>query len=102
LGFQYGEYEFNNPYKALMVESLHQSDQGVFVHLTDILKGRKEFQKKLPILNLRMDVISKQFWYGGLHLPGGSFWTTDVNIQGHEYRSVLQVSNFFICCSMYI
>jgi len=83
-----------------MVESLHQSDQGVFVHMVKALKKRLD-NKKLQILARRMSIVSKDFHFPDVRLPGEAFWTTEINLQGHEYRAVMQVDDqffFFYLC----
>jgi len=78
-----------------MVESLHQCDQGVFYHMVQSLKEKLN-NKQLQILGTRMSIVSNEFSISHFRLPGEAFWTTDTNIQGHEYRSVMQVSSLYI------
>lgn len=77
-----------------MVETLHQTDQGVFVHMMELLRGHLG-KTKLKIVEERMSKLQKHFWIGGLTLPSGSYWVDFMNVAGHEHRSVMQVSTFF-------
>lgn len=90
MGFRYGDTPQGNPYLSLMVETLHQCDQGVLPHMIDCLKAKLTLSQ-VKLLDDRMTLIRKQFWIGRLRLPGPGFWTKGVNITGHEHRSVMQV-----------
>lgn len=78
-----------------MFESLHQCDQGIFSHMMDLLRTHIG-KTKLSIVEQRMQVLSKSFWISHLTLPTGRFWVDRINIQGHEYRDVMQVRNTLI------
>jgi len=92
-GFRFGTTDFGNPYRALMVESLHQCDQGIFVHMFECIKEQLA-KNKLLILDSRLQIITKQYWISGLRLPGPTFFSSEKNIQGHEYRAIMQVHIF--------
>lgn len=95
MGFRYGDTEAGNPFLSLMVETLHQTDQGIFPHMLTALKLTLS-SEEIRLLDDRMKLFKNFFWFGNLRLPQEGFWTNQTNIQGHEYRSVMQViSNVF-------
>lgn len=74
-----------------MVDTLHQTDQGVFVHLMDSLR-KKLGMKLLKKIEKRMLFLKDHYGIGSLQLPSPKIWTDGINIQGHEHRAVMQVT----------
>lgn len=76
-----------------MVEPLHQTDQGIFRHMIevlrdDLLKG----ESKLLSLEKRMKVLKEEYYIQSLkNIPGYGFWISNSNVTGQEYRTVMQV-----------
>lgn len=94
--FRYGDTDHGNPFLSLMVETLHQTDQGIFPHMITTVKSTLT-SDQIKLLDDRMKYFKTEFWIGNLRLPQEGFWTKQKNIQGHEYRSVMQVTKLSIC-----
>ncbi len=81
-----------NPYDALMVETLHQTDQGVFKHMITILREDLLKYDALTSLEKRMKTLRDDYYIPSLKtIPGYGFWMNNTNVQGHEFRAVMQV-----------
>lgn len=76
-----------------MVESLHQTDQGVYGHMIKLLRTHLG-GKKLGFVAKRMEILQEKYYLASLRLPSKSFWEEGINIQGHEYRATMQVTSF--------
>lgn len=74
-----------------MVETLHQSDQGLFKHL--ILEVKKLCSADNIIsMDRRLYTLKSKFLFDTeVRLPSFGIWEDTSSVQGHEYRSLMQV-----------
>lgn len=80
-------------YRSLMVETLHQTDQGVFKHMVIEVKKMLGCSQGIQILDDRLNIIKREYGVGSsLRLPSFGIWIKTASVQAHEYRSVMQVS----------
>lgn len=77
-----------------MVETLHQTDQGIFKHMVLEVKKIVGCAKNIQILDERLEFIKKNYSFGQLRFPSFGIWLNTASVQGHEYRSVMQVIKF--------
>lgn len=99
-GFKYGDTPIGNPYAALMVEPLHQTDQGVFRHLIELLNQTMFTSDMLESLDKRMQLLKDEYHNPSLpNIPGYGFWQNNTSVTAHEYRNVLQVKAITRICS---
>ena len=87
-----------NPYMALMVEPMHQTDLGIFMHVKKSIiakyVARKEhgaYLRELERLDERLQEVRTTCRMGGLSIPEGPYFTCDANITASEHRSVFYV-----------
>ncbi len=96
-GFNGGETEWGNPYKAIHVDMLHQADLGVFKTIIDILRGivlASINSKIFSSLDQRLFHIKKHSRYPSFRIPGtdkGGYFSSNANFAAFEHRSVMQV-----------
>lgn len=78
-----------------MVESLHQTDQGILKHMIDVLRDPDNGLNFLGLSSLekRMKILKDNYWIPALSIPNYGFWVNNTNVQGHEYRSAMQASS---------
>ena len=98
-GFTGGDTTFGNPYRAVNVDMIHQSDLGVFKTLVDILRSIATSTSVaiLPELDQRLLCIKNSSRFSEFRVPGtdkGGYFTANSNYAAFEHRSVMQVSNY--------
>lgn len=98
-GFNGGHSELGNPYRAIQVDILHQSDIGIFKTLVSCLR---EMVRERLVLNrkvfMEMDKqllqLKKESRFLAFRIPGndkGGYFTSNANFAAFEHRAVMQV-----------
>ena len=83
---------------ALMVEPMHQTDLGIFMHVKKTLIAKYtarattgSYMRELERLDERLQEVRITCRMGGLQIPEGPYFTCDANITASEHRSVFYV-----------
>jgi hypothetical protein len=96
-GFKAGETTIGNPYRAIHVDIMHQSDLGIFKTLVEIVRSMaisSACQSHLRVLDDRLLLIKKTSRYSSFRIPGtdkGGYFRSNANFAAFEHRAVLQV-----------
>jgi hypothetical protein len=94
--FNGGDTRLGNPYLAINIDVLHQSDVGIFKMLVDIIR------EMVPLTILtQLDQRLFQIWdkcrYPGFRIPRsarGGYFVSNANYAGFEHRAIIQVLMF--------
>ncbi|KAG0595978.1 hypothetical protein M758_UG213700 [Ceratodon purpureus] len=96
-GFNGGDTTMGNPYLAIHVDILHQSDLGVFKMIVGIIRDMASIsprERKLQELDRRLLYIKQNCRFPAFRIPGneqGGYFVSQANFAGFEHRAVLQV-----------
>ena len=98
-GFNGGETELGNPYQAIHVDILHQTDIGIFKTLVSCLKemadgGEALTRKAFIEMDRRLLHLKKETRFSEFRIPGndkGGYFTSNANFAAFEHRAVMQV-----------
>jgi hypothetical protein len=89
-----------NPYLALHVDILHQSDLGIFKTMVSIIQDiamQNSRQHVLQEMDRRLFIIKRKSRFPNYRIPGNEksrYFSNQANIAAYEHRSVMQVSFF--------
>jgi hypothetical protein len=90
LGFFGEDDSIRNPFQSLMVETMHQADLGIQIHLFECLRKLCS-NSTLTKMDERMNGIRKSNTIPGFRLPANGYFLNKSFVQAHEHKSVLQI-----------
>ena len=96
-GFNGGTTPLGNPYLAIHVDTLHQSDLGIFKMIVGILRDMAAVNPracKLKEMDRRLSYIKKNCRFSAFRIPGnenGGYFVSQANFAGFEHRAIMQV-----------
>jgi hypothetical protein len=89
-GWGSGLTDFGNPYMAVMVDSMHHAELGLFKHQMDLIK-RVLTPAQKGILDWRIEVVRTQHNLDGVRLPSQPYFSSDYSFFAFEQRALIQV-----------
>ena len=97
-GFHPDFHRALDPYMALMVEPMHQTDLGIFLHVKRTLyqkytarRQQGQYNQEMERLDDRLREVKETCRMSGLTLPEPPYFTAEANITASEHRAVFYV-----------
>ena len=98
-GFRGGMEDWGNPYRAVMVDSMHQGELGLWVHLVACMRENYT-RKQLREMDQILKDLAGETRISTLRLPGGTYFEKGATYMAFEHRGVMQVMFQKYCCNI--
>jgi hypothetical protein len=89
-GWATGLTDFGNPFMAVMVDSMHHAELGLFKHQMDLIKSILTPAQK-ALLDWRVEVVRTKHNLDGCRLPSQPYFSSDYSFFAFEQRAMIQV-----------